>query len=121
MYLGQGKAYDCVQGGGGGRGGHTTVRTQKKNSIAFSACILQYFLLQKDSILPSTKVVEEIFHRLFHKILQHFLDYLVATGHNCSKRGSDNPNRPVKQNYAGGHHTQERKLRQLESVFVIHK
>ena len=36
------------------------VRKTKK-LIAFSACILQYFHLQKDFILPSTNVAEEIF------------------------------------------------------------
>ena len=38
--------------------------------------------------------------------IQYFLVYPVATGHNFSKRGSDNPKRPVKQNYTFGHHAQ---------------
>ena len=36
------------------------------------------------------------------------LDCPAATGHNFSNRGLDNPKSPVKQNYAFGHHAEEK-------------
>ena len=43
-------------------------------------------------------------------LLQYFLNYLTATGHNVSKRGLHNPERQVKQNSTFGHHALRKKL-----------
>ena len=51
--------------------------------VAFSACSFQYFNLLKGCIVPSTKVVEEIFHRSFYKI---FFVMIVFLSHECLKK-----------------------------------
>ena len=45
------------------------------------------------------------------EMVQYFLDYAATTGYNFSKRVSYNPKRSINQNFAFGHHEQEKRLR----------
>ena len=43
--------------------------------------------------------------------MQYFLDYPTAAGHNFFKSVSDNPKRPVNQNYPFGHQCTRKKAK----------
>ena len=55
------------------------MRTQNRKIIAFSACILKYFIY-KDLL---HKVVGDIYHGCFHKIL---FAMIVLLSHDCFKK-----------------------------------
>ena len=56
-------------------------------------------------------LLQDFLGRYIDVVVQYFLDYPAAIGLSFSRRGSGNPERPVKHNYALRRHTQENKLR----------